>query len=237
MPSPALEALLILQDRDTKRLGLEAQLKSLPQEIGRVEQAIAAEKGAIEAAKTEVRELETKKKTLEVEIGSVETKLGTYRTQQLSVRKNDEYQALGHQIATAQGQIGELEGSELEVMYSIDAAKKKFAAAEAVLKQNISGYEGRIRSLRERETSVAAELTGAQAEVAAARGPVESFSLRVYDQMAARGMPVVVAVHDSKCGGCHLKISSEAESAARGKGNPGELARCDQCGRIIYWES
>ena len=28
MPSPALEALLILQDRDTKRLGLEAQLRT-----------------------------------------------------------------------------------------------------------------------------------------------------------------------------------------------------------------
>ena len=83
----------------------------------------------------------------------------------------------------------------------------------------------------------AAELKTAREDVAAARSPVDVPVLRVYDQMAARGMPVVVAVHGSKCGGCHLKISSEAESAARGKGNPGELARCDQCGRIIYWEN
>ena len=237
MLSPALEALLILQDRDTKRLGLEAQLKSLPLEIGRVEQTIAAEKAAIESSKTELRELETKKKTLEVEIGSAEVKLGKYRTQQLGVRKNDEYQALGHEIETTQGQIGQLEGSELEIMYSIDEAKKKAAAAEALLKQNISGHEGRIRSLREREGNVSAELKTAQAEVAAARSPVQAPALHIYDQMAARGMPVVVPVHGSKCGGCHLKISSEAESAARGKGAPGELARCDQCGRIIYWES
>jgi len=54
--------------------------------------------------------------------------------------------------------------------------------------------------------------------------------------MAARGMPVVVRIIDGKCGGCHLKISSEAESAARGKGAPGELARCDQCARIVYWD-
>ena len=46
MLSPALEALLILQDRDTKRLGLEAQLKAVPLEIARVEQTIAAEKAA-----------------------------------------------------------------------------------------------------------------------------------------------------------------------------------------------
>jgi predicted nucleic acid-binding Zn-ribbon protein len=54
--------------------------------------------------------------------------------------------------------------------------------------------------------------------------------------MAARGMLVVVPIHDGKCGGCHLKVSSEVESASRGKGPPGELAICDQCSRIVYWE-
>jgi len=30
-------------------------------------------------------------------------------------------------------------------MYGLDEAKKKFVAAEAVLKANISGHEGRIK--------------------------------------------------------------------------------------------
>jgi len=237
MLSPLLETLLILQDRDSRRLGLEAQLKAIPGEVARVEQTIAAEKAAIEESKSELRGLETRKKGLETEIGSAETKLGTYRTQQLAVRKNDEYQALGHQIATMQTQIGELEGTELEVMYAIDEAKKKFAAADALMKQNISGHEARIRGLREREASLRIELSAAQAEVASARAPVAAPALHVYDEMAARGMPVVVRIIDGKCGGCHLKISSEAESAARGKGSPGELARCDQCARIVYWDN
>jgi len=237
MLSPLLEALLILQDRDTRRLGLEAQLKSVPGEIARVEQTIAAENAAIEDSKTELRGLETRKKGIETEIGSAEAKLGKYRTQQLAVRKNDEYQALGHEIETVQGQIGEFEVTELEVMYAIDEAKKKFAAAAALMKQNIAGHEARIRGLREREASLGAELQAVQAEVGAARAPVAAPALRVYDEMAARGMPVVVRIIDGKCGGCHLKISSEAESAARGKAAPGELARCDQCARIVYWDS
>jgi predicted nucleic acid-binding Zn-ribbon protein len=129
MPSPLLETLLILQDRDTKKLGIEAQLKAVPRDVAAVEAKIASEKAAIEAARTEIRELETKKKLLETEIGSAETKLAKYRTQQLSVRKNEEYQALGHEIETTQAKIGEFEGKELEVMYAIDEAKKKFAAA------------------------------------------------------------------------------------------------------------
>ncbi|MBW8781842.1 MAG: hypothetical protein JF599_08140 [Verrucomicrobia bacterium] len=236
MLTPALEKLLILQDRDSKRLGLEAQLKAVPRDIAAVEQKIAAEKAAIETARTELKQLETNKKLLETEIGSAETKLAKYKTQQVQVRKNDEFQALGHEIETTQKAIGALEEQELQIMYAIDEAKKKFAAAEGVLKQNISGHEARIRTLREREANFAAELQAAQAEVAVARQPVGEPELRVYDRLAARGMPVCVPVRGGKCGGCHLKISSEVESAIRGKGD-GKLVTCDQCGRIVWWDA
>jgi predicted nucleic acid-binding Zn-ribbon protein len=238
MPSPVIQALLILLDRDVKRHGVESQLKAVPGDIQRVEQKIAAEKAAIDVARTEIRELETKKKVLETEIGSAEDKLGRYRTQQLSVRKNDEYQALSHEIETTQAQIGELEGTELELMYAIDEAKKRFNAAEAELKTNISGHEARIKLLREREISLTAELKSVQDEVAAARLPVGEPKLRLYDRIAVRNMPAVVPIHGDKCGGCHLKVSSEVVSAARGKGvDPlAILPTCDQCGRIVYWE-
>jgi uncharacterized protein len=239
MATPAIEPLLILQDRDTKRLALEAQLKATPGDIARVEQKIAAEKAAIESARTEVQELETKKKLLETEIGSAEDKLARYRTQQSLVKKNDEYQALGHQIETTQKEIGEFEGKELEIMYAIDEARQRFAAAEAELKANISGHEARIRMLREREVNLVAELKVAQAEVAAAREPVSETNRRLYDRIALRNMPAIVPANGGKCGGCHLKISSEIESVVRGKGVDagGQLATCDQCGRIVYWES
>ncbi len=239
MLNPLIQGLLILQDRDVKRLGVEAQLKAIPGDIARVEQRIAAEKAAIDAARTEMRDLEAKKKVLETEIGSAEDKMGRYKTQQLSVRKNDEYQALGHEIATTQAQISELEGKELELMYAIDEAKRKFAAAEAELKANISGHETRIKTLRERAASLTDELKSVQAEVAAARTPIGESRLRVYDRVAARNMPAVVAIHGGKCGGCHLKVSSEVESAARGKTLDAvtPLPTCDQCGRIVYWEA
>ena len=213
-------------------------MKSVPGDIARVEQKIAAEKAAIDVSRAEMRDLETRKKALELEIRSAEDKLGRYRTQQLSVRKNDEYQALGHEIATTQAQVSELEGKELEIMYAIDEAKKKFAAAEAELKANISGHEARIKMLHEREASLSAELKGAQADVAEARKPVGDLKLRVYDRIAVRNMPAVVAISGSKCGGCHLKVSSEVESAARGKTvDPlAQLPTCDQCGRIVYWD-
>lgn len=239
MATPVIESLLILQDRDLKRRNLETQLKGIPAEVGAVEAKIGAEKAAIEKARTELKDLEVQKKGVETEIGLAEQKLGQYRTQQLAIRKNDEYQAMGHQITTTQTQIAELEGRELEIMYAIDEAKKRFAAAEAELKANIAGHESRIRTLRERETHLREDLKQAEADLATARQPVPEPRLRQYDRIAARNIPVVVPIHAGKCGGCHLKVSSEIESASRGKGQEptAPLPTCDQCGRIVYWEA
>jgi predicted nucleic acid-binding Zn-ribbon protein len=237
MRSPTIDLLLILQDRDTRRLGIEAQLKGAPREVLAVEQRIAAERAAIEAAKNELREFESKKKLLETEIGSAETQRGKYQLQQLSVKKNDEYQALGHQIQEVQKQIGELEGKELEAMYAIDEARKRFTSAEGSLKLNIAGHETRIRNLKEREVSLTEELKEAAAAVVEARTPLSGPALEAYDQAAKRRMPAVVPIRGGKCGGCHLKVSSEVESAARGRAADTEFAHCDQCGQMVYWES
>ncbi len=234
MRHPALDNLLILQDRDQRRLNLEAQLAAVPAEVVDVEKKIASEKGAIETARAELQQLEIKKKSLENDIGTAEGKLAKYRTQQSLVKKNDEYQALGHEMETTAKEIGTFEERELEVMFAIDEAKKKFAAAEAVMKANIAGHEARIRLLRERDVALRAELGEAQAALAAARVPLTAPILKLYDRVATRSQPVCAPIHAGKCGGCHLKISGEADAAAR-KGD--QLATCDQCGRIVWWEA
>jgi predicted nucleic acid-binding Zn-ribbon protein len=232
MPHAVLTQLLVVQDRDGRRRQIEQQIAAVPVDRARVEKDIASEKAAIDAARHELQTLETKKKLLETEIGSAETKLAKYRTQQLSVKKNDEYQALGKEIEHTQQAVGELEGQELEVMYQIDEAKKRFAAAEATLKGNISKHEAKLATLKERDVNLAAELVAAQTAAAAAREGVPEISMRVYERVAKRNWPVVVPLRGGKCGGCHLKVSSEAESGSR-SADPAQMGICDQCGRIL----
>lgn len=230
-----LDKLLVLQERDSRRLSLEQQLKGVPREIAAIEGRIAAEKAAIETAKTEWRELESGKKQLEMEIGSAEEKIAKYKTQQSQVRKNDEYQALTHEIDTAQAGIGTLEEKEIGLMLSIDEAKKRFAGAEAELKQNINGHEAKIRSLKERQTHLQADAKAAQDTVDAARLEVPAPQLKIYDRIASKpGHPVCVPVTAARCGGCHLKVSANVEMEAR---KLEQVTTCDQCGRVVYWAS
>ena len=235
MVAISLDKLLVLQERDAKRLSFEQQLKGVPREIATVEGKIAAEKAAIEAAKAEWHGLESKKKQLEIEIGTAEEKIGKYKTQQSQVRKNDEYQALTHEIETTQGAIGTLEEEEIGIMLSIDIAKKRFLAAEAELKNNIKGHEAKIHTLREREKNLGGDVTAAQSIVAAARQEVPAPQLKIYDRVASKpGHPVCVPVTASRCGGCHLKVSANVELEAR---KLEQVTTCDQCGRIVYWTS
>jgi predicted nucleic acid-binding Zn-ribbon protein len=229
-----IEKLLVLQDRDQRRLALESQLRAIPRDIAAVEQKIAAGQTAREAARGELQQLEVKKKAIENEIGSAAERQARYKSQQLQVRKNDEYQALGVEIEHTQSEIGALEEEELRVMYAIDEAKQRFTGVGEELQRTTSGHEARIGTLRERETGLQSELGAAQEAVAAARNELDEPARRLYDRLATKpGLPVVVAIHEGKCGGCHLKISANVDSERR---KADQLVTCDQCGRIVYGE-
>ena len=235
MPTPTIEKLLILQDRDQKRLTQEGLLRTIPRDVVAIEQKIAGEQAALEVARGGLQQLELKKKALENEIAAATEQMGRYRSQQLQVRKNDEYQALGVEITHTQSAIGVMEEQELEVMYAIDEARRKITAAGEELKRNVSGHEARIRLLRERETTLQGELQAAQALVAAAREGIDEAVRRLYDRLVSKpGLPAVVAVREGKCGGCHLKISINVESESR---KVDKVVTCDQCGRIVNWEA
>lgn len=234
MPTPMIEKLLVLQDRDQRRLALESQLRAIPRDIAAVEQKIATGQTVREAARGELQQLEVKKKAIENEIGSAAERQARYKSQQLQVRKNDEYQALGVEIEHTQSEIGALEEEELRVMYAIDEAKQRFAGAGEELQRTTSGHEARIGTLRERGTGLQSELGAAQEAVAAARSQLDEPVRRLYDRLATKpGLPVVVAIHEGKCGGCHLKISANVDSERR---KADQLVTCDQCGRIVYGE-
>lgn len=216
------------------RLSLETQLAAAPRDIAAVEARIAAERQAIETAKAEWHGLEAKKKTLENEIKAAEEKIAKYKHQQLEVRKNDEYRALTHEIETMEATVGGYEEEELKIMYAIDEAKQRFAAAERVLKENISGHEAKIASLRAHEVELRGQHEQALAAVGTARLQVPEPQTRLYDRLAKKpGLPVCVPVQGGRCGGCHMKVSANIEFEARKAEN---IVTCDQCSRIVYWQ-
>lgn len=231
----ALQTILILQDRDTRRVQLEKVLAHIPQERAGVERRIAAHRAGIEAAKKAVTALELRRKELEAVLRDLEEQIQRYRNQQLQVKKNDEYQALGHEIELTESKIGENEEAEIQLLYDLDRAREKNRETERELNEAIGAEQAQLDRLAEREKHVADDIKAARVEVAAAREPVPDDWLQRYDRLTATGgLPAVVVLRDQKCGGCHLKVSIGVDAEIRAGSK--KIVTCDNCSRIVYGE-
>ena len=159
--------------------------------------------------------------------------LQRFRTQQVEVKKNDEYQALTHQIEQTEADISSLEEREIELMLDIDNAQEEFEAEKAVIEVRIEAQRKEIALLTEREQNLAASVEAARAEVEESRVGIDENFIEQYDRVKkmVKRAPYLPRVEAHKCGGCHLRVSNEV---SRGALDAGEPHFCDQCARMVY---
>mgnify|MGYP001547219477 CR=1 FL=1 len=235
---PTLESALVnvlkLQEADTRRQQLETQLRQAPLELANLEKLIADEKAAFEAKRKAIQELEVQRKDIDNRLKSAEAQVLKFKMQQAEVRKNDEYQALSHQIETADGEVSALETEELQQMMKMDEANAQMRTAEVETKRRLAELAGQMTHVRETEAQCQANLATQTGAVEEAAALVTTVWRRAYDTAKSRAKrpPFVVPILDHRCGGCHLRMSNDVAEAARHGGKP---VQCDNCGRVVYW--
>ena len=233
MPDPQIEKLLIVQDRDVAVQKIEQELARIPQERGALEGHITAEEANIEAASHALKEKEVERSELDTEIKSKEEAIARFRTQQLEVKKNDEYRALTHQIEQTEQEISDLEERGIELLLEIDETSETFQEEKATIDARIVEEKNQISLLSEREVNLKASIDEAKVAVETARSVVDENYLSHYDRVKklSKRPPYVVRIEAHKCGGCHLRVSNEVNGSALVAGEP---HFCDQCARMVY---
>ncbi|MDQ8206483.1 hypothetical protein QEH52_03105 [Coraliomargarita sp. SDUM461003] len=233
MSDPQIEKLLIVQDRDVALQKIEQELARIPQERSALEAHITTEQANIEAASQALKEKEVQRNEVDTEVKAKESAIARFLTQQLEVKKNDEYRALTQQIEQNQSDIAELEERQIELMLEIDGTRETFEAEKAVIEARIVEQKQEILQLAEREKNLKASINEAQASVVAARSTVDESYLGHYDRVKklCKRPPYVAPIEAHKCGGCHLRVSNEVSGNAH---LDSEIHFCDQCARIVY---
>ncbi|MDP4610985.1 MAG: C4-type zinc ribbon domain-containing protein [Opitutales bacterium] len=233
MSDPQIEKLLIVQDRDTSLQKIEQELTRIPNERASIEKLIQQEEANVEEARHALKEKEVQRHELDVDVKAKEGSIQRFRTQQLEVKKNEEYRALTHQIEQLETEIGEMEEKEIELMLEIDETKKIFEAERAVIEARIEAQRREIVLLGEREENLKASIDDAKAALADSRTGVEANYLEQYDRVKnlTSRPPYVAPIENHVCGGCHLRVSNEVSKEAMSAGEP---HFCDQCARIVY---
>lgn len=230
-----IKNLLILQDRDQVVRRISDQLVSIPKGIEAHKGEIRAEEEALANSKSRLQGLEVQRNDLETQVGSAQDQIARYKNQQLQVKKNEEFQALTHEIELLEQKISDWEEKEIGIMLEIDAEAEVFAKRESVFDDSANKIRKQIVVLETRLTELQKDLIEAQASMEDSRTPLAPNWMSAYDRLASRmKLPVVAAVESQKCKGCHLRISNDSLEQAR-KGE--ELTTCDNCGRIVYLAS
>jgi uncharacterized protein len=229
---PELEQLLILQDRQQKIRQIENEIKTLPLQRKNLESQQAASAAGVETLKQRSRQVEVDRKKLELDVGTRNDSIAKLRTQQYQTRKNDEFQAMGHEIERYENEIKKIEDEELELMVQADKLKAEFGEEEKKAAQTKESVSRQLVDLEEKSKTLETRLQELMKERADLATKIDEDLLERFNRLfESKGDAAIVALEHNVCTGCHMKVTTATVMHAKaGK----EIVSCEQCGRILY---
>jgi predicted nucleic acid-binding Zn-ribbon protein len=229
---PELEQLLVLQDRQQKIRQFQNEIRTLPLQRKNLEAQQAASIAAVEALKQKSRQVEVERKKLELDVGTRTETISRLRTQQYETRKNDEFQAIGHEIERYENEIRKIEDEELELMDQADKLKIQLEAQEKKAGATKESILRQMKALEEKSGALEARLQEVTKERAELATKIDEDLLNRFDRLfASKGDAAIVALEHEVCTGCHMKVTTATSMHVKaGK----EIVSCEQCGRILY---
>jgi predicted nucleic acid-binding Zn-ribbon protein len=227
-----LEQLLILQDRDQKIRQIGTEIETVPLRRKSLEAQLAASKASLEALKHKVQQVEIDRKRLELDVGVRTETIARLKTQQYQTRKNDEFQAIGHEIERYENEIGKIEDEELELMVLADKVKADLADEEKKAAEAKDSIARQTADLDEKSKALDSQLKTLTTERSELAGKIDEDLLGRFERLfKSKGDAAVVAIEHGVCTGCHMKVTTATASQVRaGK----ELISCENCGRILF---
>ena len=232
-----LDHLLAVQDLDTSITQLQHRRQALIESSGLA--AVEAQLAAIEAERADAAGrrgvLTATQKELEQQIGVISERRSVIEQRMYASTSSSgrDLQAMNDEVRHLTDRRAQLEEQELVAMLEQDPVDAELAA----LRQRAAPLEAQAEELRGQVAKDRVEIDAALGEALAARA-TEAAQLPTalsdrYETLRARlkgtGAARLVGSH---CDGCHLELSSVEVEKIRAL-PPGEVATCEQCGRIL----
>ncbi|MDK3159566.1 C4-type zinc ribbon domain-containing protein [Kamptonema cortianum] len=150
-------------------------------------------------------------------------------------KKNDEYQALTHEIERFEKDIVAIEDEELILMEQYESLNRQIAEEQKRVKEFEALAATQKDDLKKKAALVDGKLAALESERATEAAKVDSPTLSKYERIMAskKDVAVVPIVHGTTCGGCHMKITPTTIHASK---SGTSLTQCENCGRIVYFD-
>src|SRR5438270_1252467 len=228
-----LQRLIELEKIDKEALRLTEEVASLPRRVAAIEAKLAEHKAAVEQAKARVKSNEASRRQNEADIKGFQEKIAKYRSQSSSVKTNDEYRALMHEVEFAEKQISGCEDKILELMIGLENEEKALKVAEVELKTEAADVEKEKAEARVRTAEDEKLLAGLKGKQEAIRSTVNDSRLAHYDRVMRQRKSAIAEARDQKCMACFVMVRPQTWQEIR---TNEQIITCNSCGRILYFD-
>ncbi len=227
-----LEALLKLQQIDSKLDEIKKVRGDLPEEVRDLEDEIAGYETRISKFTKEISTLEEEISRNKQAKKDSEKLITKYKDQQMNVRNNREYDAISkeNELQTLEMELADKKSNEANV--KISRKNEEIDGVRSVMddrKKDLQNKKNELDQLTKESQNEEDELMG---ERDRASTHIEDRLLKSYNKIrsnAINGLAVVM-VRRGACGGCFNSIPPQRQAEIREKK---KIIVCEHCGRIL----
>lgn len=231
--SPDLQCLIELQKLESAIAKAREQIAAYPAKLAAADALLNDARQTVDAARQNVKESQDARRALEKDAAVFQTRLSKFRDQQGAVKTNKEYQALGHEIETAQQELSAVEEKEIELMVAADGLAAEVKSAETAFAARQKEIDAEKKALAEELAGVEAALKQAQDGRAAVMGQMPANLISLFEQVAKNRKGIAVALAaDGLCSACHVRLRPHVYQHIRANDS---IIQCDSCQRILYF--
>ncbi len=231
--SEEIDRLWVLKGLDEELAEARAALARYPEQKERLESRARDEKRKLEDLQARIAEAGKLRRQLERDAEAAVGQERKFSAQLPQVKKNEEYQALLHEIAECRQKRSDVETQVLMQM-----------ELEETLAREKPGVE---KALKAAEAELAARRSEIETEERAAMGRAADIDHRREEQLEPLGAAAraryervhqsrmgmaVVAIVKGACGGCYRAQPPQVLQEARRRDR---LISCEGCGRLLVW--
>jgi predicted nucleic acid-binding Zn-ribbon protein len=230
----AIRVILEIQERDIKMIRLMRLKREREDELSRINSLRDDLHTQVIAKESELIDLKKQIKLTEVELAELVSKIQKLESQQNSVKKVEEFNALTHEIAMLEREKTAKE-QRLSDLYDRQVAEddllKNLKITYETTQQSSGQLEKEIISSIKEINKEGAQIHEQREEI---RQGADPEILAVYEKLLRNKKDrVVVPIENRCCSGCHILVTAQHENLVR-KGE--KLVFCEHCSRIHYWQ-
>jgi uncharacterized protein len=230
---PQLEQLLRLQQVDGRISELLDAIAAMPKRLASLEQKLQAQKQAVEHAEKAVLAEEAKRRRLESDLKDQQPKLARYREQSSSVKTNEQFHALQHEMGFVEDEIRRIEEAVLVSMLQSETLDSARASARQQVAVESKQIEREEESVRVDTAAKRRDLEVLQKERAGLRAAADPGLLAQYDRLASSSRKTALArATGQRCLACQMALRPQFWNQVR----MGVLLNCESCGRMLYFD-